>query len=205
MNFWKIIFKKDEERKVNSKKVYSVSELLEILETTEDIFKHEVASTEIGFLLRESKDQEITQELINLLKKKPSNEKRDNLLNAIGFCFKGKNIDVSPIFEIIKKNKRLSIIDNAINALKDYSNNSIDEIMNYLLENSDNEYILTIVNATLNKHGNRNNIPFLKLNINRQGKGTADTIASAMLAIVSIGDIREQDFFIEYLSEGKLK
>ena len=207
LNFLQKIFKKKIEsnsRGIN-KKVYSIQELLEIISKTKDSDKHKDACKEIGILLRESKDQAVTQELINLLNKKLTKDKRDNILYAIGFCFKGPNIDVSPIFEIIKKYKQWSILDNAISALKDYSNKSIDDIMNYLLKNSDDEYILTTVNATVNKYGNRSNIPFLKLNIDRKGKGTADTIASAMLAIVSIGDVREQDFFIEYLNKGRLK
>lgn len=203
MNFWKKYLRRNSKPK--NGKDYSVSELLEIIAKTDDSVKHEDACKKIGILLRESRDQQVTQELINLLNKPLTKDKRDNLLYAIRFCFKGPNIDVSPIFEIIKKYKQSSILNNAINALKDYSNKSIDEIMNYLLENSNDNYILTVVNATLNEYGNRSNIPYLKLNIERKGKGSADTAGSAMLAIVSIGDHREQDFFIEHLNKGRLK
>ena len=210
MNIWKKIFSKKVEPipTINTSKfeeISSVIDLFEIIKQTNDSEEHKNACREIGILLRESKDQKIIQDLINLLKEKLPKDRRDNILYAIGFCYKGAKINVTPIFKIIKKYKQWAILDNANSSLKDYSNKSIDDIMNYLIKESDDEYILTMVNSTINKNGNRSNIPYLKLNLERKGKGTADTVASAMLAIVSVGDLREQDLFIEYLNKGRIK
>ena len=179
-----------------------IPQLIEFIDNEKDKKKRDHAYFILGQIAKNTNDITATKYLISRIDKEDDKYVISSLLDSICYLHKPKNTDIQPIINAID-NKNWQIKHSAIQALQQTNNQSVEDRLIKILENSaSDEYDLMYVNWTLANVGTKKSIPFLTKLLSHKKQ---DVSFSALRAIVEVADELCLPLFLEQLDKGKNK
>lgn len=177
-----------------------IDELKAFIETSDDTERIIKAYRILGSIGENCDLTDLTNYFI-LQAETENNEKiKDWIYSVIGWQKKTEEVDLKPILKTLYKYRKGNIVDPIIECLKNSKNQDAEDALIYALENYTSEFTLIQTNVSLHTAGTRKSIPFLTKKLNEKSQ---DLVGSAFLAIITLGDERESELFINHLLHGK--
>ena len=179
-----------------------IPQLIEFIDNEKDKKKRDHAYFILGQTAKNTNDITAIKYLISRIDKEDDKYVISSLLDNIRYLHKPKDTDIQPIINAID-NKNWQIKHSAIQALQQTNNQSVEDRLIKILENSaSDEYDLMYVNWTLANVGTKKSIPFLTKLLSHKKQ---DVSFSALRAIVEVADELCLPLFLEQLDKGKNK
>ena len=179
-----------------------VNELKLFIETSSDVQKVRKAYLILGNIGRNRYLPELTNYFIEKVIVEENPDIKGYIFIAITWQKKTTEVNIKPLFDLLKKYRQGKIVDPIINCLANSTNPDAEDALIYVLENYKSDWSKNQANAVLHTAGSRKSIPFLAKQLNEKSE---DLTGSAFLALIRHADNREQDLFIEQLVNGKDK
>lgn len=156
-----------------------IPQLISFIDNEKDKKKRNKAYFLLGHIAKNTNDLKALVYLISRVNKETDKYIISSLLDRIANINKPIGTDLQPLIQAIKSDKWL-IRHSAIQSL----NNSFDSVAETalieILDNSDDPYNLTYANATLNRIGTPNAIPYLEKHLKSRKKDVKDSAKYAI-------------------------
>ncbi|MCP2045680.1 HEAT repeat domain-containing protein [Pontibacter sp. HSC-36F09] len=159
-----------------------IPQLMEFIEKEKNKKKKDRAYFLLGHIAKNTGNIVAVKFLIQQVEKETDKYVVSALLDIIAYLKKPNGMDLQPILNAMKSEKWL-IRHSAISALKESSDEEVENALVEVLNNSTDPNDLTYANATLNKVGTPKAIPYIKNHLRSRKR---DVKLSAKLAIEEI-------------------
>ncbi|MDD5318635.1 MAG: HEAT repeat domain-containing protein [Candidatus Pacebacteria bacterium] len=159
-----------------------VDPLINFINTEKDKQKRRAAYFVLGQIAKNSKETKAVVYLIERLGIETDRYILGSLLDLINWTDKPKEVDLDNIIKLIG-HKNAIVSSSAIRALRNSNNEKVEDLLIHLLNTSEDPYVLTCVNATLNNMGTPKAIPYIEKNLKSR---KVDLKISAEMAIEQI-------------------
>ncbi|MCB9328392.1 MAG: hypothetical protein H6572_06870 [Lewinellaceae bacterium] len=179
-----------------------VNELKQFIGTSSDVRKVKKAYLILGNIGRNRYLPELTNYFIEKAASEQNPEIKSYIYIAITWQKKTIEVNIKPLFDLLKKYRQGKIVDPIIDCLANSDNPDVEDALIYVIENYKSDWSIIQANVALHTAGTRKCIPFLAKKLNESSE---DLSGSAFLALIRHADNREQDLFIEQLINGKNK
>lgn len=179
-----------------------IPEFIAFIESEKNDEKRSKAYWVLGKITENTSNQATLQYLVNQLEKEQKNSVLGEILTGIEHIKKPAETDLNPIFNILKSDNE-EIKNEAIVALSHTENPRVEPLLLEICQNENtDEYRLWRCIWILQHVGTRASLPVLEI---LAGHNKMDVSASALYAILKIGDKRELPTFEKYIQEGRNK
>jgi hypothetical protein len=179
-----------------------VAELKQLIETSSDVQKVRKAYLILGNIGKNRYIPELTNYFISKVINENNPDIKSCIYTAIFWQKKTAEVNIKPLFDLLKKYTQGKIVDPIIDCLVNSENPDAEDALIYVLENYKSDWSKIQANAVLHSVGTRKCIPYLVNQLNEKSK---DLSGSAFLALIRLADNREQSLFIDQLLNGKDK
>ncbi|UAY52087.1 HEAT repeat domain-containing protein [Ferruginibacter albus] len=177
-----------------------IHELQQFIERSTDIKKIRKAYLILGNIGRNKTLPELTNYFIQKVIVESNTDIKGYIYIAIAWQKKTVDVNIKPLFDLLKKYSQGKIVDPIINCLGNSENPDAEDALIYILENYKSDWSIIQANATLHTAGTRKCIPYLEKKLNEKSQ---DLAGSAFLALIRHADKRESNLFIGQLLNGK--
>lgn len=182
-----------------------IPQLISFLSSEKNNEKRKKAYFILGKIAKNTENNEALQFIIDRIDIENNNSVLNNLLSSLKSIKKPENIDILPILRLLKKeNLDSSVRNDAIWALMNTKNEQAEEVLLHLSQQitDETDYSHWYINNVLGNIGTRKSIPRLTELAHSK---KMDTSATALSAIMILGDTRELPIFEKFIQEGRNK
>lgn len=182
-----------------------IPQLISFLSSEKNNEKRKKAYFILGKIAKNTENTEALQFIIDRIDIENNNSVLNNLLSSLKSIKKPENIDILPILKLLKKeNLDSSVRNDAIWALMNTKNEQAEEVLLHLSQQitDETDYSHWYINNVLGNIGTRKSIPRLTELAHSK---KMDTSATALSAIMILGDTRELPIFEKFIQEGRNK
>ncbi len=182
-----------------------IPQLMSFLSSEKNDEKRKKAYFILGKIAENTENNEALQFIIDRIDIENNNSVLNNLFSSLKSIKKPENIDILPILRLLKKeNLDSSVRNDAIWALMNTKNEQAEDVLLHLsLQITDEtDYSHWYINNVLGNIGTRKSIPRLTELAHSK---KMDTSATALSALMALGDTRELPIFEKFIQEGRNK